>query len=361
MRTVDVVVLGAGAMGASAAWWLARRGRHVVVCEQFEQGHGRGSSHGSTRIFRLAYPEPDYVELARQSLPLWRELEDDAGVLLLDTTGGVDHGDPRSLDALAAALEAARAPYEGFGLEDAQERWPGMRFSGPVLFQPDAGRVYADATVRALQDAAARHGADVRFATPATIEAADRDHAVVRAGDEELEARAVVVACGGWTGAVVGSRLPGLPGLEVTREQVFHFPTADPSTPWPSFIHHRSPAVYGLLAPGEGVKVAEHHAGAVTTTDERTFDVDEVGRERLCRYVESWLPGLDAVPSSATTCLYTNTESEDFVVDRVGSIVVGAGFSGHGFKFTPLIGRLLADLVDGTPLPPAARRFALEP
>ena len=89
----DVVVVGAGAMGSSTAWWLARRGVDVVLLEQFEQGHVRGSSHGGSRIFRFAYPEPDFVALAQRALPLWRELEDDAGVPLLDTTGGVDHGD----------------------------------------------------------------------------------------------------------------------------------------------------------------------------------------------------------------------------------------------------------------------------
>ncbi len=100
----DVVVIGAGAMGSSTAWWLARRGVDVVLLEQFDQGHVRGSSHGGSRIFRFAYPEPDYVALAQRALPLWRELEADAGVPLLDTTGGVDHGDVATIDAVEAAL-----------------------------------------------------------------------------------------------------------------------------------------------------------------------------------------------------------------------------------------------------------------
>src|SRR5947209_20551388 len=99
-------------MGSAAAWWLARRGHDVVVLERFEQGHERGSSHGSTRIFRLAYDEPDYVRLAMAALPLWRELEDDAGEPLLDTTGGVDHGDPKSVDAIEAGLTAAGCAWE---------------------------------------------------------------------------------------------------------------------------------------------------------------------------------------------------------------------------------------------------------
>ncbi len=95
-QRVDVVVVGAGAMGSATAWWLARRGRAVALVEQFEQGHTRGSSHGATRIFRYAYPDPRYVRMAQEALPLWRDLEDDAGVGLLERTGGLDHGPPAS-------------------------------------------------------------------------------------------------------------------------------------------------------------------------------------------------------------------------------------------------------------------------
>ncbi len=108
----DVVILGAGAMGSATAWWLARRGREVVLLEQFEQGHAKGSSHGSSRIFRLAYYDPAYVRMAQEALPLWRELEADTGKSLLDTTGAVDHGDPRLVDAVAAALRTCGAAHE---------------------------------------------------------------------------------------------------------------------------------------------------------------------------------------------------------------------------------------------------------
>src|SRR5438105_14429657 len=114
-------------MGSSAAWWLARRGRRVVVLERFEQGHQRGSSHGSTRIFRLAYLERDYVELAREALPLWRELEADAGMPLLDTTGGVDHGDANDTATIAAAMQSTGVRHEILRQEEAHERGPGLR------------------------------------------------------------------------------------------------------------------------------------------------------------------------------------------------------------------------------------------
>ena len=119
------------------------------------------------------------------------------------------------------------------------------------------------------------------------------------------------------------------------------------ATVWPAFIHHRQPYIYGLFTPGQGVKVAEHHTGEPTDPDHRSFDVDPAGRERVVRYVEDWFPGLVSEPASAETCLYTTTPTQDFVVDRAGPLVVAAGFSGHGFKFVPLVGRLLADVALG--------------
>jgi sarcosine oxidase len=115
--------------------------------------------------------------------------------------------------------------------------------------------------------------------------------------------------------------------------------------------------IYGLATPGEGVKVAEHHTGPVVDPDTRSFDPDDAALERVRRYAADWLPGLVAEPRSVTTCLYTSTASEDFVLDRVGPVVLASPCSGHGFKFTPEVGRLLADLADG--VGPEVARFTL--
>src|SRR3954462_917582 len=126
-QKIDVAVIGAGAMGSATAWWLARRGVDVALFEQFAPAHTRGSSHGGTRIFRLAYYDPFYVRMAQAALPLWRELEDDAGETLLDITGAVDHGNPASVDKVADALAACDAPFERLDPHAAAERWPAMR------------------------------------------------------------------------------------------------------------------------------------------------------------------------------------------------------------------------------------------
>jgi sarcosine oxidase len=341
----------------------------VVLLEQFEQGHGRGSSHGATRIFRFAYPIPEYVRMAQAALPLWRELEDDAGDVLLETTGGLDIGDPLTLAPIEDALRLAGAEVEYLAGSDATDRWPGIRPAPgeAVLFSPDSGRLWADRTVAALQRRAAAHGADVRFEEPVRTVS----EGGVTTDEEEYEAAAVVVAAGAWVAGLLdrSDTTIKLPPLTITREQSFHFAPRPgyrfdddelddigDVEQWPSFIHYRrdDPAIYGLGTPGEGVKVAEHHTGAETDPDHRSFAVDEIGRQRVVRYVTASLPGLDPTPVTELTCLYTTTPDGDFILERHGDVVVGSACSGHGFKFTPLIGRRLADLAAPATATPTA-------
>ena len=354
------MVIGAGAMGSATAWWLARRGHDVVLVERFEAGHDRGSSHGVARIFRHAYEDAHYVRMAKEALPLWRELEDDAGQVLLELTGCVDHGPAPVVERIAAALIGESMAREVLDAEAATRRWPGMRFDEAVLFHPEGGRCLADATVLALQGRAGAHGAVVRFgAGPASLEVnAAGDGVRVRAGDEEWDARVAVVTAGAWVRQVLGAVAP-VP-TTVTLEQVQHFTPIDPALEWPSFLHHRAdaPVVYGLRSPGEGVKVDEHHAGPVVDPETDAREPDPVRRRAVADYVRAWFPGLDPTPVHTSTCLYTTTPTEDFVIDRVGPVVIGSPCSGHGFKFTPLVGRMLADLADGTETMPDPR-FAL--
>ena len=323
------MVVGAGAHGAATAWHLARRGRSVALLERFEPGHVRGSSHGGTRIFRLAYPHAGYARMAVAARDGWRELEDDCGEVLLEVTGGIDHGD---VQEVVDATTACGIPFEVLEPGAAAERWPAMRFDRRVVFQPDAGRCYADRAVAALQRRAADHGADVRFG----CDVAAVDGLEVRTSDGTWRAsEAVVVAAGAWA-----TRFVDVP-VTVTEERVLHFPGP---TDLPSFIHWAEPSHYGLVTPGEGVKVGEHHAGPPVDPDGRGFEVPDEVRARLVDYVRSWLPGLDPEPVTGTTCLYTTTPDEEFVLERRGDLVVVSCCSGHGFKFTPEIGRRAADL-----------------
>src|SRR3954463_11455276 len=165
-RDVDVAVVGAGLMGAATAWALARRAVPVALFEAEEPGHRRGSSHASARIFRRAYPDPLYVDLSGRARSSWQRLELDAGEILLRRTGGLDHGGQRKPQIIAGALRAAGVPGALLSAREAELRWPGFRFAGPVLFQPDAGVIDADRAVAAMVRSAVDAGAAWHPRTP---------------------------------------------------------------------------------------------------------------------------------------------------------------------------------------------------
>lgn len=346
VHEVDVVVVGGGGMGSAAAWRLAGRGADVVLLERFEPGHVRGASHGASRIFRVSYGEPVYIRLAQEAHGLWRELEAESGVPLLTVTGSVNHGRTPDLDVLADAVEAAGVPGQWLSAEEAAERWPGLRYEGKVFFHPASGRLHADHAVAALQERAAALGAVVRHRTPVVSITVRGDDAVdVHTGDDVYHAGRVVVAAGAWTEKLLGG-LVTLPPLRVTQEQPAHFAPLRADDAWPSFVHHRDDefGVYGLATPGEGIKVGFHGIGPVVDPDERDFQPEPSQLQTLRDYAREWLPGVDPDAYTPISCTYTTTPTSDFVLDRVGPIVVAAGFSGHGFKFVPAVGRVLADL-----------------
>ena len=356
---VDVAVVGAGLMGAATAWAATRRGLSATVFEQFAVGHHQGSSHGSARIFRHAYDDALYVGMTGQARELWAELERQSGTQVLRVVGGVDHGANRAPHELADRLAEQGIPHELISAAEATERWPGMVFSTPVLFHPGAGVIDAAAAVRTMLAGAA---IPVYEGASATVEVVG-DVAVVRAGDITIRARRVVLAAGAWVAELLGGLITGrgeLPELRVSQQQTACFPRVDPAAGWPTIVHKDALNTYALPAgsdaPG-GVKVGEHDGGSVTSTATRNAELDPAASERLVRYVSRWLPGLVPEPYNENTCLYTSTASSDFVLDRVGPIVVCSPCSGHGAKFTPLIGELATDLC--LDKPPAHDRFAL--
>ncbi|MGK5172205.1 FAD-dependent oxidoreductase [Geodermatophilus sp. CPCC 205761] len=363
-----MVVVGGGVIGSATAWALARRGVGVVLLEQFGPGHVLGASHGRSRIYRSTYPQPHHQALVAEARRLWAELETETGATVLHPGPGVATAAPGPgadrLRETARAMDRAGVAHEWLAPAEAGERFAGMRFPGPVLLEPHtAGRVDADAAVAALQAAAAAHGAAVRHHRRVTAVEPDGDGVVVRcAAGAAVSARAVVVAAGAWAADVLGD-LVRLPPLRVTQEQPAHFRPLDPGLEWPAFTADPDPAegwpsgVYGLASPGEGVKVGFHGTGPECHPDARTFAAEPGQLARLQEYVRRWLPGLDADAPEPVSCTYTSTPTGEFVLDRVGPVVVAAGFSGHGFKSAPATGRVLADLALGTPA--GAEAFAL--
>jgi sarcosine oxidase len=324
-----------------------------------------GASHGRTRNFNVAYDDPTYQALVQEAARLWRELEDESGATVLDLVGQTNHGAGVAPDA-HEVLRTLGVSARMLPVEEAGERWRGIRYDTRVLHLPEAGRVYAEEAVVALQRRAAAHGGEVRLATP-VVELRPRPDErveVVTAGTTYV-ADTVVLTAGAWTAKLIREQV-ALPRLVVTQEQPAHFAVTDPDTVWPTYMHlpaagdaryERWPSlVYGGLTPGEGVKAGWHSVGPVTDPDARTFEPEPALLAALRDYVREWLPGADADAFTPISCTYTSTRDENFVLGRTGPLVVGAGFSGHGFKFVPTIGRIRADLVEGKGAAPALFR-----
>jgi monomeric sarcosine oxidase len=358
----DLIIVGAGLAGAAAAFVAARRGLNVVVLEAFGPAHRNGSSHGSARIFRRAYPDPLYVRLTGESGQRWRALEDAAGERLLTLTGAIDFGPEREPERLHQVLTECGVPAELLPEQAAAERWPFIDFdgAGPVMYHEDAGALDPDRAIAAMLRLAAASGADVRFDTPVEKLATAAGGAVASTAGETFTAPVVVVAAGPWIAPLLAG-LVELPRLTVTQQQVFHFAPAPGrgAEPWPVFIQSGGGGYrYGLPGGRDGgvpgaVKIGEHNPGQATTAAGRDFRIDPAARERVRAFVADRLPGLDPAPGHEASCLYTWTANEDFILDRPGGgpFVVASPCSGHGAKFAPLLGEIIADLAAGRPSP----------
>lgn len=371
-KSFDVIVLGLGAMGSAAAAQLARRGARVLGLEQFALGHDRGASHGETRLIRKAYFEsPRYVPLLERAYQLWDDLSDFAGAPLLHRTGLALCAEAGSGDGrFARAREVARqvgVAVEELTATEVAARWPALRLPPgfACLYEPGAGYLEVERCVLAHAELARRHGAELRAEERVLGWSADERGVRVTTAGGEHEAGALVIAAGPWSAPVLGASLAGqaLP-LRVHRVVQLWFPAGAAMSEERGMPCYAFDAggrfIYGfpgLPRPGGwAAKICEHAPGELLEAGrldapgaagavDRTLRVEDVPNvaEAIARY----LPEVGARPVHHKICLYTMTPDEDFVIDRHPrhrNVCFAAGFSGHGFKFSSVVGELLADL-----------------
>lgn len=357
MAPVDVIVVGLGAIGSATLCHLARRGLAVIGIEQFAPGHEHGSSHGATRIIRLGYFEhPSYVPLVRAAYPMWRDLEMEAGEPLLHVTGIVEIGAPTGVlvtGTLAASRQHGLA-HEVLDAASVMRRFPAFQIPSHFVgvFQPNGGFLAAEAAIHAHLRLAQAAGAAVRLRERVHEIESGSESVRLLADFGRIEARHVVVAAGSWLSVL----LPNLPTrLRVTRQALGWFAPGDPvlfqPARFPVFLLENTDGVFYGFPPHHGgsIKFAKHHhrnEAIDPRAPTRPFGRDD---EALLRHALSeFLPAANGPLVDAKTCRYTMTQDGDFILDRLPvdpRIIVASACSGHGFKFAPVVGEALADLV----------------
>jgi sarcosine oxidase len=354
----DVLVVGLGAMGASLAWCLARRGARVAGLDRYRPPHTLGSTHGRSRIIREAYYEhPQYVPIVQRAFALWAELEAEARTRLYQPTGGLMIGRADGPLVAGARASAARhgVPVQVWSGDDLAARVPALAPPpGAIgLFEPRAGILDPERAVAALLSSASARGADLRFDTAVEdVEVTSGGVMVRTAGGERFEAERVVLAAGGWLGTLVPDLALPL-AVERAVQYWFHTdgnPRYAPGT-LPIFLLEAPDGrmLYGLPDQGHGLKLAEHHNGEQTTADRVRREVSPDEPRAFLEFAAPFVPGLRA-PSTTAVCFYTNTPDEHFILDRHPQherLYLVSACSGHGFKFAPAIGELVADEIAG--------------
>ncbi|MEX1125689.1 MAG: N-methyl-L-tryptophan oxidase [Acidimicrobiia bacterium] len=360
MTDYRLIVLGMGGIGSAAAYWGSRRlGDSVLGIEQFGMGHVNGGSEDHSRIIRLSYHTPGYVELAKSAYLAWEQVEVESGEQLVLRTGGLDlapAGASIGLDDYRSSMTATKVPFEELTAGEVMRRWPQWKLEDDVtaLYQERSGIAMASRANATHRRLAREQGATMIEDAEVTAIRETGEEVEVVAGGTSHRAEKVVITAGAWTNRLLSHLGVEFP-LEVTQEQVVYLTPTDPISFHPSrfpiWIWMDEPSFYGFPIVGEpAVKVAWDRCEIVTDPDARSFEPRTDVNEAVRGFVAGHLPDANGAVHLAKTCLYTLTPDRDFIVDRVPGhqnvfIAVGAG---HAYKFASLLGRILVDMaIDG--------------
>lgn len=355
-KSYDVVVVGLGGMGSATACALARRGAKVLGLEQFTPAHDRGSSHGHTRIIRTAYYEhPDYVPMCRAAFAGWYQLEQEVGKHLLTVSPCLSLGRPTA-EVVAGVQVAAREhalAVETLSADEMRRRYPMYRLAPDEVgvVEQEAGFLYVEACVQAHLERALALGAELHFRESLVGWEATPYGVTVRTHAATYHAKQLVLTAGPWAGQLLGTVGAA---LRVMRQVVLWFQPEQPEDfrrdRFPVFIASTEQGhFYGLPMIDEfGVKIARHYGAPELLSPAEIDGTPHAEDEEPVRaFVRRYLPGAAGPVSKMSVCRYTLTPDRHFLIDRHpahANVVLAAGFSGHGFKFAPVVGAILAEL-----------------
>ena len=356
MESFDVIVAGLGGMGSAALMHLADRGQRVLGLEQHSVPNSFGSSHGETRIIRLAYYEhSNYVPLLRRAFELWRELEDRSGQDLLRITGGLDTGAQHSrvfAGSLRSCLDHG-LPHEVLTGTEVNRRFPAYRLpeSHRAVLQPDAGYLVPEACIDAHASLAVAGGARLQSGERVAGWQSGGAGVIIHTDRGEYTAERLVLCAGPWTGSLE----PALADLTIPERQVIAWfrprhPELFALGVFPIFVNEVPEGTfYGFpIHSIPGFKLGRfHHLEERADPDAIDRKIHPADERVLREHVRSYFPDADGEIVQATTCMFTNTPDEHFIIDHhphAKGVVIAAGFSGHGFKFCSVVGEIRADL-----------------
>ena len=388
-NSFDVIVIGVGSMGSATCYYLARRGYKVLGLEQFDISHELGSHTGQSRIIRKAYFEhPDYVPLMEKAYANWKQIENETGEQVYFKTGLLYAGSSNNEIIKGVKLSASlyNIELEHLNITDASKRFPQFNFPKDfeVLFEPDAGFIPPEKTIRLYASEAKKHGAAIHsnekvieWSKGTPSEKKDGNNIIVKTGRQTYQCKKLIITAGAWAGKMIA---PVADKIKVTRQCIAWIKTKNDD----QFERNRFPCwmfgdddkggcYYGFplldtkkFGEPAGLKLAHHFPYQITDPDNVNRQTTEADLENVKYCLDKYLPGVFESVLSTKICLYANSPDENFIIDQLPgfeeNVSIACGFSGHGFKFASVIGEILADLaIDGkTSLPIqflSAKRF----
>jgi N-methyl-L-tryptophan oxidase len=355
----DVIIVGAGSMGMSAGYHLARRGVKTLLIDAFDPPHSEGSHHGEPRLIRHAYSgDPTYIDLALRAQTLWEEAEAESGTELLVRSGVLNLADSSvyTFDGRLHEAEQRKVRVERLAAAEITRRWPGLtlpdRFE--AMYEPDAGYLYSERCISAYRQLALAHGAKLLVNTPVLDVTAQAGGVTVHTKDGDIHGATVILSAGAWFQSL--SPFIKLP-IQAVRKVVGWFqsdPVFDAGI-FPGFtLGTDEGGYYGFPSiGGAGLKIGRHDNGLAWKPGDRLlpFGSEASDEGDLRRVLEKYMPNAAGELLKGAVCKYEHSPDEDFIIDRHplhSHVLVAGGFSGHGFKFSSVVGEILADLaVDG--------------
>ncbi|MEC0128949.1 N-methyl-L-tryptophan oxidase [Paenibacillus pabuli] len=354
----DVIVIGAGSMGMAAGYFLSKSGKNTLLVDSFDPPHNKGSHHGETRIIRHAYGEGEnYVPLALKAQELWNDLEKMTGKQLFLPTGVLNVGYEKTdfIQNMISSSKTYSLPLEILDSMEVNKRWPGITLPNNYIgcFEPTSGVLKCEECIEAYRELAVRNGATIITNSKVKEIKVHDKRVTIKTDDHTYSADALVVSAGAWSGSLLSMLDLNLPLNPVRKTFAWFDDNKDlyNHNKFPAFSFETSEGIYyGFPSiDGSGLKVGRHDGGNTINPDEPILGFDELEQDTidLKQFLHRYMPSTQQL-KYGKTCMYTLTPDEDFIIDthpNYSNVAIASGFSGHGFKFSSVVGQILSELI----------------